>query len=95
MNDFNYNPGARMASPKRSNQKDARYFITLHRRLMKPKQPTRIYCPACGHPFCEVNVDLIEISNNFGISKAELKAMDAWSQHKHTCGAKITLYWKA
>lgn len=79
----------------RAQQKRARYFIRLHRRLMKPPFPVTVMCPACGHPFTRVNSDLIEISNNFGIQESELGAMDAWSQHKHTCGAKITLYWKA
>lgn len=80
---------------RRRIQKDARWFVKLHRRLINPPYPVRIYCPACGHPFCEVNADLVEIENSFGLPAVELKAVDAWSQHKHTCGAKITLYWKA
>jgi hypothetical protein len=76
-------------------QKNTRWFIKLHRRLIKPPYPIKVHCPACGHPFMKVNSDLIEISNNFGLSEMDLKAVDAWSQHKHTCGAKITLYWKS
>lgn len=80
---------------RRGIQKSARWFMTVHRRLIRPPYPVRIYCPACGHPFCEINAELMEISNHFGLPPEELKAPDAWSQHKHTCGAKITLYWKS
>jgi hypothetical protein len=79
----------------RIQQKRARYFIKLHRRLMKPPYPVKIMCPACGHPFIRVNSDLIEIVNNAGLLESELTAQDAWSEQKHGCGAKITLYWKA
>lgn len=76
-------------------QKQARYFIKLHRRIIKPPYPVVIFCPACGRRLIRVNADLIEITNNFGIQESELKAQDAWSEQKHSCGAKITMYWKA
>lgn len=71
-----------------------RWFIKIHRRLLKPPYPVIIYCPACGKSLIRVNADLIEIANNFGLKEEELTAQDAWSEQKHTCGAKIALYWK-
>lgn len=76
-------------------QKGARYFIKVHRRLIKPPYPVKIFCPACGHSLIKVNSDLIEISNSFGLKEEELTATDCWSEQKHTCGAKVALYWKA
>ena len=76
-------------------QKRARYFIKIHRRLVKPPYPCMIFCPACGHPYIRINADLVEIVNNAGLREVELTANDMWSEQKHSCGAKITLYWKA
>jgi len=76
-------------------QKNAKWFMKIHRRLINPPYPVRIACPACTHWLIEVNADLIEIDNGFGLPPSELKAIDVWMRIKHTCGAKITLYWKA
>lgn len=72
----------------------ARWFIKLHRRMIKPPYPVNINCPACGRWLVRVNSDLIELNNDFGLQPRELKASDRWTQTKHSCGAKITLYWK-
>ena len=53
-----------------------------------------IACPNCGHDLIIFNSDLIEIENSFGLSELDLTAHDAWSQQRHTCGAKIALFWK-
>lgn len=75
-------------------QKGARYMVKVHRRLLKPPYPTFLPCPNCGHPWIIVNSNLIEIENSFGMSELDTIARDAWSQQKHTCGAKIVLWWK-
>lgn len=84
-----------IATNKAKRAGKGRWFIKLHRRLIKPPYPTMIFCPACGRPLIRVNSDLIEIVNNFGMQESEIHAQDAWSEQKHSCGAKITLYWKA
>lgn len=75
-------------------QKNARYFFKFHRRLIKPPYPVKIHCPGCGRPFVRVNTDLIEVENSFGMQERELKAVDTWTEYRHTCGTKIVTYWK-
>ncbi len=79
----------------RSTQYSARWFLKIHRRLIKPPYPVLIRCPGCGHGFIEVNADVIEISNDFGLPAKELKAVDVWQRIKHSCGALVVVYWKA
>lgn len=79
----------------RGNRTNVRWFIKIHRRLIRPPYPTMIHCPNCGGKLIEVNSDMIEVDNDFGIAPQELTAKDTWSRLKHgRCGAKITLYWK-
>lgn len=74
-------------------QENSRWFIKLHKRLIKPTEPVYIHCPACGRNLFQVNSDMIEITNDFGIQKTELKAVDSWMRLKHTCKAMIVVYW--
>lgn len=83
-----------MGRERLNRQKNARWILKVHRRLIKPPYPTMIACPNCGHNLIIVNSDLIEIENSFGLSELDLTAHDAWSQQRHTCGAKIALFWK-
>lgn len=73
--------------------KHAKWIIKLHRHLFRPPHPTLIPCPACGKWFMKANATTVEIENGFGFQQSELVARDAWTQHKHACGAKITVYW--
>jgi hypothetical protein len=75
-------------------QPKTRWFVKLHRSLIKPPHPTNINCPACGRWMMRVNSYTIELENSHGVNFSELKAGDRWSQHKHSCSALITLYWK-
>lgn len=76
----------------RPNQAD--WYIKLHRRLIKPPYPVLIFCPNCGHGLIEVNADVLEISNDIGLPPTELQASDAWNRLRHSCKAKIVLYYK-
>lgn len=79
----------------RGNRTNVRWFIVLHRRLIKPPHPTMVYCPNCGRPFLEVNSDMVEVSNVQGPATQQLIAKDAWIRIKHyACKALIVLYWK-
>lgn len=79
----------------RGNRNNVKWFIKLHRRLIKPPYPTMLHCPNCGGPLIEVNSDMVEVSNDPGMPKQQLTAKDAWSRIKHyKCGAMIVLYWK-
>lgn len=74
---------------------DARFVFFLHKRLVKPRRPLLLHCAGCGRPFLEVNSDMIEISNSFGIDQQSLKASDSWIRHKcRSCGAHISILWK-
>jgi hypothetical protein len=74
-------------------QKDAKWFLKIHRRLIKPPYPVKIPCPGCSHWLIEVNSDIVEISNDFGLPPRELKAVDVWMRIRHSCGTMVTLYW--
>jgi hypothetical protein len=74
-------------------QRDAFYSIKLHQRLIKPPYPVMISCPACGHKFMEVNSDIIEISNDFGLPWNEIRAFYHWQRIKHSCGSFINVLW--
>lgn len=76
-------------------QERALYSIILHRRLLKPPLPIRIYCPGCGLVFLRrVNADRIEVHNSPVMQVVELTARDAWCELQHGCGTLIQLYWK-
>lgn len=74
-------------------QQNAKWFIKLHRRLIKPPYPVLISCPACGHKLIEVNSDLVEMSNDFGLAPRELTAKDTWTRIRHGCGSYIVIYY--
>lgn len=76
-------------------QNNARYFMKIHRRLIKPPYPVKIACPACGRWFIEVNADTIEVTNDHGLPYREVKADDVWQKIKHNCGTTIVLYWNS
>lgn len=85
----------KVKSARLQQQKKAKWFIKIHRRLIKPPYPVLIHCPACGRPYIRINADMFEIDNSVGLKEVELSAGDMWTEQKHSCGAKITLYWKA
>lgn len=78
----------------RGNRNNVKWFFKIHRRLIKPPYPVLLFCPNCGNPFIEINHDIVEISNDFGLPYTQLTAKNTWIRQKHErCGAKITLYW--
>lgn len=74
-------------------QPHTRWFMKLHRGQIKPPFPVNINCPACGRWLLKVNAATVEIENSFGVNHKELTANDRWLQIKHTCTAKITIFW--
>lgn len=78
----------------RGNRNNVKWFYRIHRRLIKPPYPVKLPCPNCGRYFIEVSADMIEIDNYEGAGYLDITAKDIWARIKHTCGAKITLYWK-
>lgn len=80
-------------SERLNRQKDTRWIMKLHRHLVKPPYPVLVGCPNCMHPLVEVNATTIEIENTIGFGGKDVLAKDAWLRIRHTCGAKITLYW--
>ncbi len=76
-------------------QTNARWFIKVHRRMIKPPYPVLMSCPACGHKLVEINADVFELSNDFGLPPRELTAKDIWMRLRHSCGAFIVFYYKA
>lgn len=82
-----------MARLEGNRQQNATYYIRLHRRMIKPPYPILIFCPNCGHGLIEVNADIIEISNSFGLPPTELVVTDIWHRLTHSCKAKLVIYW--
>lgn len=79
----------------KNNRNNMKWFMRIHRRLIRPPYPTKIYCPNCGRPFIKVSSDMVEVTNDLGLSFSDLTARDVWAQVKHqSCGAIITLFWK-
>lgn len=79
----------------RGNRNNVKWFVKIHRRLIKPPYPTMIHCPNCGGKLIEVSSDMIEVDNYEGVKYIDINAKDVWQRIKHkACGAKITLYWK-
>ena len=72
----------------------ADWYLKLHRQQLKPPFPVLIFCPNCGHSLIEVNANGLELSNDIGLPATQLQASDAWMRIRHSCKAKIVLYYK-
>lgn len=71
------------------------WFVKVHASQMHPPYPALVYCPNCGHGLIEVNATAFEVSNDIGMESSTLTGSDPWFRLRHSCRAKIVLYWKA
>jgi hypothetical protein len=70
------------------------WIVKVHSSQLIPPYPVIIFCPNCGHGMIEANGTSFELSNDLGMSPSSLVGSDPWYRLRHSCKAKIVLYYK-
>lgn len=78
--------------PNAYNQID--WIVKVHADQLRPPWPVLIMCPNCGHGLIEANATGFEVSNDIGVEPSSLlDSNDPWFRLRHSCRAKIVLYY--